>query len=403
MDAEDGLKTDLPLRVLHVSGCPSCLDSKADCDGTRSRMPPTGIARRSRVVWLKAEANCGLFAWSDAFVTFFFLISLALAGQVDGAAADDRAAEVRRLVRQLDAAELSARNGAEEKLIGMGVEVLDRLPNQPGGSAEIELRLKRIRQTIEKQTAAVSVQGSAVSLAGSMRLSQALAAIEKQTGNKVVDYREQFGQQVTDPEVTTDFEKTPFWQALDTLLDRANMTTYNYAHDADLSLIAKSPEQLARAPRADYVGPLRLEVARVTAERVPGVKNSGSLKLALEIAWEPRLRPILFQQALASLKATDDRGHLVKPAQDEGELEAPAPQGTAVQMELPFELPPRSAKSIHSLKGSLTALMPGKIETFEFGDLAAAAKPDSKPVEKRIAAATVTLDDVRRNHEVWEV
>src|SRR5262245_34202689 len=103
-------------------------------------------------------------------VTILLLISWALAGQLD-AAADDRAAEVRRLVRQLDAAELSTRNAAEEKLIGMGTPLLELLPKQPGGSAEVEQRLARIRETVEKKTAADSAKSSTVTLDGSMKLS----------------------------------------------------------------------------------------------------------------------------------------------------------------------------------------------------------------------------------------
>jgi hypothetical protein len=136
---------------------------------------------------------------------------------------------------------------------------------------------------------------------------------------------------------------------------------------------------------------------------MPAVEDSGSLKIALEIAWEPRLRPITFQQSLASLKAVDDQGKELKATQDAGELEAAVQSGTAVQLELPFVAPPRSAKTIASLKGSLTALLPGKTETFEFDKLADLTKRDAKPVEKKHAAATVTLDNIRKNGEIWEV
>src|SRR5690606_22354051 len=146
---------------------------------------------------------------------------------------------------------------------------------------------------------------------------------------------------------------TPFWEAIDTLLDRAGLSIYNYSNEAGLSIIEKPENQLDRAPRASYVGPLRLEVTRISAERMPGMERSGSLKVALEIAWEPRLRPITFQQPLASIKAVDDGGNEIKTGQEEGELEASVQSGTAVEMELPFALPPRTAKSIKSLKGSL--------------------------------------------------
>ena len=43
-------------------------------------------------------------------------------------------------------------------------------------------------------------------------------------------------------------------------------------------------------------------------------------------------------------------------------------------------------------------MVPGKIETFRFSDLLAA-----KNVEKRIAGVTVTLEQVRKNNDLWEV
>ncbi len=319
------------------------------------------------------------------------------------ASTNDQVAEVQRLVRQLDAPELSTRDRAEEQLISLGAAVLDLLPKESEGSAELQQRLARVRQTLKNKSVIESVKSSTVTLSGSKSLSEALAAIEKQTGNKIVDFRQQLGQEVTDPNVETDFEKVQFWQAMDTLLDRAEMTVYNYSHEEGLAIISKSEQQSARSLRANYVGPLRLEVTRISAEKVPAIENSGSLRVTLEIAWEPRLQPITFQHSLASLEAIDDQGNEIEPAGREGALETATQKSTAVEMELPLIAPPRTAKSIASLKGSLTALVPGKIETFEFDDLAAATNPEAKPIEKKHAAATVTLDGVRKNNDVWEV
>ena len=55
-------------------------------------------------------------------------------------------------------------------------------------------------------------------------------------------------------------------------------------------------------------------------------------------------------------------------------------------------------KEIARFKGSLQAMVPGKIETFRFADLLTA-----KNVEKRIAGVTVTLEQVRKNNDLWEV
>ena len=44
------------------------------------------------------------------------------------------------------------------------------------------------------------------------------------------------------------------------------------------------------------------------------------------------------------------------------------------------------------------AMIPGRIETFRFTKLAGA-----KDVQQRIAGVTVTLEEVRKNNEAWEV
>src|SRR5262245_49851151 len=66
------------------------------------------------------------------------LLAVALASQVEAQPSDDLAAQVRRLVSQLDAAELAARNSAEEELLGLGPAVLKLLPADASTSAELE-------------------------------------------------------------------------------------------------------------------------------------------------------------------------------------------------------------------------------------------------------------------------
>ena len=71
---------------------------------------------------------------------------------------------------------------------------------------------------------------------------------------------------------------------------------------------------------------------------------------------------------------------------------------TAVELVLPFAAPPREVKEIASIKGKLSAIIPGKVETFQFDNLLKA-----KNVEKHIAGVTVTLEGVQQNNEAWEV
>ena len=58
----------------------------------------------------------------------------------------------------------------------------------------------------------------------------------------------------------------------------------------------------------------------------------------------------------------------------------------------------RAPQAIGSIKGKLKALLPGKIETFEFAGL-----KDTKKVEQHRAGVTVAVDEVRQDGDAWEV
>ena len=232
-----------------------------------------------------------------------------------------------------------------------------------------------------------------------MSISKILAALGQQSGNKIVDYREQFGQPQGDAAVKINFDKTPFWQALDQLLDQAGLTVYPYAEEPGLNIVGRPLGMQPRAKTAVYSGPFRFEPVRLDAQRDLGDPKGSVLRLTIEAAWEPRLKPIALMQRLADVEAVDDRSQPLKVESEEAAIEVPVEgQKSAVELVLPFALPPREAKEIARIKGKLTAMIPGRIEEFSFGDLLKA-----KNVEKRQASATVTLEQVRQNNEAWEV
>jgi hypothetical protein len=243
-----------------------------------------------------------------------------------------------------------------------------------------------------------------VSLSGMLTLQEVCTEIEKQTGNKVIDYRDHLRQKTTNPRFKLQIKNAPFWQAVDALLDSTHMTVYHYSGKDGLAIIDRTEDELPRRGRATYVGPLRLEVDRIVAERRPAMKQPGSLKLNLAVAWEPRLAPVMIEQPLTQIQAVDDQGQTLEFDGNEATLESAIEGGgTGVQLLFPFVPPPRSVTAIRSLKGTLNLSLPGKIETFEFDKLTDAAEPGAKPVEQTKDAVTVYLDQVRKNNDLWEV
>ena len=322
-------------------------------------------------------------------------------GQADAPAPDELPLEVRRLVRRLDSRELALREAAEETLIEMGPGVLDHLPEVTDRtSAEVAQRIARIRQTLQKAVAGEATHASRVTLhRDAVPLSELLAAIEKQTGNPIVDYRKQFRASVEDPTLEADFDHTPFWPAIDHVLDQAGLSIYPYGEKKALNVVTRPDGQLPRVGRASYSGPFRFEVVRIEARRELRRRDDRALIAWLEINWEPRLRPVSLLLRMDDLEVVDDRGDPIVVDSQRAVLEvSPESNAMTTELQIPLEPPPRSVQKIARIKGTLGALMQGRVETFRFENFT-----EEKNVEKRIAGVTVTLDQVRKNRDVWEI
>lgn len=328
------------------------------------------------------------------------LISSVLWGQANNATAETLRGQVQRLVRQLDDNALAKRDAAEQALIGLGPEVLKLLPPVTSKTpTEVKVRLERARSALERTAAAASAEASLVTLHGDLPLSQALAAIEQQTKNQVVDLREKFGQQRTDPPVHANFEQTPFWKALDEILDQAGLTLYNFGgQPGTVAFVSRGEGRPARVQAAGYSGLFRFEGVRIQASRDLRNPASRSLRLTLEVNWEPRLSPILVQLPLADVQARDEAGRAIAVDSQLGKLEAPVESTVAaVELQVPLVPPERSVKQMATFSGILLALVPGQIETFEFADL-----EHAKGAEQRRGGVTVVLDQ-RKNLAVYEL
>jgi len=322
-----------------------------------------------------------------------------LFGQADAAPRPDLELEVRRLVRQLNSPRLAERNSAEERLLKLGPEVLEYLPASGDHMpAEVEQRVARLRQVLQKEVARSTAQASTVTLRGNLPLGEILSAMEKQTGNKIT------GMGGFDPHASTQrlevrFDEKPFWQAIDEVVDQANLTVYNYGPEKAVTLRPHSEGLAPRVGRAWYQGPFRFEAVRIEAARDLRNAAQKSLSLTVEVAWEPTLVPISLLLPMSRIEAIDEEGHLLPLDSPQAELEVPiTADSMASELRIPLVLPPRSVQQIAQLRGVMTALLPGKIETFRFQDLEKA-----KDVEQRIAGVTVTRVGGRKNHELWEV
>ena len=331
------------------------------------------------------------------------LVSALALAQADGKGADaaketakaaapnaDLANKVKLLVRQLDSDQQAKREAAEKELIALGEEVLPLLPPTTRTTpAEVKNRLGRIRKALEDLAIAATTKPKFVTLSGEMLLSEALAEVEKQTGNRVTDSREE---DKSDPKITLKLDKAPFWEALDTILDAAQLTLYNYdSQEGELSYIARDENALPRLGRGTYSGIFRLEPTRIEVDADLRNPASKAMRLTLDAAWEPRVRPVVIMLPLANFQATDESGNAVEVDSSDGDLEFPVEAGGAgVELVIPFKIPSRSVKQIASIKGKLNAVLLGREETYEF------ANPETKKgAEEERGGVTVILDQCR--------
>ena len=318
--------------------------------------------------------------------------------------------QISRLVRQLDDDRATERQAAEKELLhlaGSTTAETDRfLELLPEENDQMPLavrdRLSTIRQQVEDRVAKAAVIGTKLTLsADQMPLVEVFAAIEKQTGNRLIDNRQQDAPEpgTTGGTVTIDMKDEPFWSAVDQILDKSNLGIYSYGGEDALSIVSRPEIEGPRHGRADYSGPFRLEVLEIQAQRNLRQPGTQSLKLQLEVAWEPRLRPIALSQPVEDVQATTDTGAQLAVSQPEAVLDVEVPDGTqAAEIILSFELPPRDVKKLTQLKGTLRALVPGRRVKFHFDDVAKLAGNT-----QRRGGVRVTLDDVRKNNAIWEI
>ena len=339
------------------------------------------------------------------------LLSLSLVLAVGLPAFADLPADVKAQIERLDADALSDRSDAEQALIKLGAPALDHLPEVTDLTPpEVAQRLARVRQALEQAQVEEAGQSTQVTLIGEdLPLKDVIARISQQTGNKIVDHREEFGEEATEPRIKLNLEKVPFWKALDEALDKAQMTTYDFTGERGIYLINRPPNQLARPEQACYAGPFRIEAVKFEALRELRSPEGRSLKLYLNVAWEPRLMPVAIRQPLGEIKAIGTGDVAIDVVGQEGEPEASlSDESSSAELEIPLQLPPRSVEKITSLKGKLQIMVPGPMQTFRFEKLPIVGegpKANAKvaKVEQRKAGVTVIVDQVRKNNDIWEV
>lgn len=286
---------------------------------------------------------------------------LTLANFQAAAAAPPGVAEVEGLVRQLGAEARKDRLAAEQRLIDMGPEILDRLPPPDlldgAGSREA---VGRIRQQLELMAARESIRPRLAALRGTRTWEAWAGEIARETGNSLLVSpadRERL--------LALDLPALPFWETL-------RRSGWEAAYDPGTNRVSLVTSGRGEPPAADCSG-----IFRVTAE---ARRRGEQVHVALELWGEPRIRPLYAR--IADSAVTLERGELRSiPVSADARREIPMTGRGPVRVTVPLEFPPARFGQLEGTLQVKTAALPVPVE-FNLGE--------GGPIARRRGGVTVT-------------
>ncbi|MDX2037566.1 MAG: hypothetical protein SFX72_13015 [Isosphaeraceae bacterium] len=317
-------------------------------------------------------------------------------GQVSDALRD----RVAQLVEKLGADDEKVRDGAEKSLVDLGPKALPILVELDKLTGERKLRVDRVRSRLESSTEQPNLGASKIELeAKGIRLSEAIQRLQAMSGNTITDLREQAGGDTTNPAFDLKLSGVDFFRALDEISAKAGVTPNYFTGDGSIGLMSGAGEAPVpvEKPMVAYSGPFRIELREIALTR-EFTTGTGRADIQLEVAWEPRLRPMLLAIKAEGMSITDDRGRKIEPAvNDETDDAVLRPDNPVAEVNLNLRAPERDARELASLAVKAEVTVPAAQRRFVFKNLTA---KNEKITQGEIG---VTLESTVVDEQVWRV
>lgn len=294
---------------------------------------------------------------------------------------------VEKLLRDLDADTRSVRLRAEKELLDLGPDVLPLLPapellRSPG----IKGTVRQIRSALELRKARTSVLPSRVTRDGEQTLGVLLTSVAKQTGN-ALDVGS-IERSALEKPLSVTFAKVSFWEAMDQIVDRADL---RYAFDAgsrSLKLVSRSDGKARRELAFDDRGSFRLAIDSAQLRAIAGSEDRRQLRVEVSVAPEPRLRPLFLKYAAADVTAKSKDGTPLRSANPDAHYDLPlAGGGRRLEITLDFQAPKSNLPSEVAISGKLMVETAADSEQISFTNLS-----QSIGAARRRGGVTVTLE-----------
>lgn len=304
-------------------------------------------------------------------------------------------AEVRKILRQLESDKATDRDAAEKRLIEVGPSVVAFLPEvNSNTSGEMKIRLERIRKQLQTSKIETFFEASLVTLNGKMPLSSALEELTKQTGNKVGFEREEA---TPTKEIELKADKQPFWEVLDDLMIQGSLRLNTYANGEGIVLMPD--DSVLPGPEPFFKGPFQVSVISTQATKQFYGRNDGQVDISLQVAWEPRLKPIFIELPMNTMKLSVEGNADLSSTNPEAKPEIPVnSEGAAAQIDLQFPRPPRTAQKIDKLTGEFVVAVPSEKHKYVFEKFG-----NGKRQSEKFGEVTVTMESARRNGSAFEI
>jgi hypothetical protein len=319
-------------------------------------------------------------------------------GQVSDALKD----RVNQLVSRLDNEKVEARDAAQKALIELGPKILPLLEESiNSASPERVARIAKVREALSKAEENTNLGASKVTIKQKgIRLSEAIKLLQKQSGNTINDLREQEGVDVTNPALDLDIADKPFFEALDLVAEQAGLTLMFFTGDGSIGLAGgATPGAPPRPnkPMVVYSGPFRVQFKQYSTVR-DFETGMGSSNAQFELAWEPRLRPMLLAFKPDSVQGkTDDGKDIARVVTQESDDVVLRPENPAAEVNLNLAAPDRSSKEVATLKVKGEVTLPAGLKTFHFKSL------EAKDEAIKDGDIAVTLESSTVEEAVWRV
>ncbi|MDB4724347.1 hypothetical protein OAF71_01005 [bacterium] len=292
---------------------------------------------------------------------------------------------VQRLIFQLDeASSFSARNAIVEKLKELGGNALPILERPPKGIRQQTGQiLLKIRNDIEKRLSTEEVAATKVTLTGSYSPRSAIQSLETQSGNRFrfpTDFQSNLNSEFQ-------INNVDFWQALDIVLDRFQLTVPSLTAGKTIPITARDPANIKRIQAATYCGIIRAEPQWIQSFVDLTNPKLRTDRLLIRFTWEPRLEPYEVWVNYRDFTAKASKLPL-KIAKD-NRLKINVVGGrNHIDLEVPFANLERSESTIDAVSGILNLEVPTGRNRFSF-DLATKSRPLQRKGDMLVAVSNI--------------